>query len=290
MAGLKDLKSRLGSIKANKQITKAMQLVSTAKMRNAVKKQQEVKDYFLTILTSTHAIIQNLGNEKSPWLEANRNGKKGYILLTTDMGLCGGFNQNIVKEFLHSIKNEIKEDLYLIVFGKKGVEKLKFAGYNIDVSYINVMDASNSGLAERVANVISEKYLNEEIRSVEIIYTNFINALESEVRKIELLPLNIGNHSGEFEEKTISGTTLVEPDIHSVLESLVEQYLVGILYSTFINSIAAEQTARRNSMENATKNADELAGELTKVINRERQAKITQEISEIVSGSESLKK
>lgn len=290
MAGLKDLKSRLNSIKANKQITKAMQLVSTAKMRTAVKKQQEVKDYFLTILTSTHSIIQNLGNEKSPWLETNRKGKKAYILLTTDMGLCGGFNQNIVKEFLTTIEDEIKEDLYLIVFGKKGVEKLKFAGFNIDVAYVNVMDASNSGLAERVANVISQKYLDEEISSVKIIYTNFINALESEVRKIDLLPLNIKNHEGEFEKKSISGMTLVEPDIHAVLESLVEQYLVGILYSTFINSIAAEQTARRNSMENATKNADELAGELTKVINRERQARITQEISEIVSGSESLKK
>lgn len=289
MAGIKDLKDRLNSVKANKQITKAMQLVSTAKMRSAVKKQQEVTEYFNTILTSTHAIMQNLGSEKSPWLENSTVGKKGYVLLTSDMGLCGGFNQNIIKEFLNTSKDTIKEDIYLFVFGKKGVEKLKFAGYNIDIKYINIMDASNSGHAQRVAGVIAEKFLAKEIRSVEVIYTHFINALESEVRVINLLPLNMSNHEGEFETKAISGTTLIEPDIQAVLESLVEQYLVGILYSTFINSIASEQTARRNSMENATKNADELADELTKVVNRERQAKITQEISEIVSGSESLK-
>lgn len=290
MAGLKDLKNRLGSIKANKQITKAMQLVSTAKMRSAVKKQQEVTEYFTTILESTNAMIKNLGNEKSPWLENNRKGKKGYILLTTDMGLCGGFNQNIVKEFMNQTKDMNKDDIFLIVFGKKGVDKLTFSGFDIDVKYINIMDASNSGHAQRVADVVANKFLDEEISSLEVIYTHFINALESDVRTIDLLPLNLQKHEDDFENKEIGGSTLVEPDVASVLDSLVEQYLVGVLYSTFINSIASEQTARRNSMENATKNATELADELTKVINRERQAKITQEISEIVSGSESLKK
>ena len=288
MSGLKDLKTRLNSINTNKQITKAMQLVSTAKMKKAVKDQSNVEDYFSTIVESTHRIAARLNGEKSPWLDSGRRGKKGYVILSSDMGLCGGFNQTILKSFLEKVTDTNQDDLFLIVFGKKGVEKLEYNGFNIDIKYVNVMDASNSGLSERVADIIKTSFLSEKFRSIEVIYTHFINALESEVRNIDLLPIKLDEQ--KVMEFTSNQATLIEPNIHDVLDSLVEQYIVGVLYSTFINSIASEQTARRNSMENATKNADELSADLEKIINRERQAKITQEISEIVSGSESLKK
>lgn len=286
MAGLKDLKTRLSSVKANKQITQAMQLVSTAKMKKSVEKQQAVQEYFDAILDSTHRIIAKLGNEKNLFLDNNRKGKKAFVVLSSDMGLCGGYNSNVIKYATKKIE-ETKEDVTLIVFGKKGVEKLTYSGFDITLKYVNVLDLKDSGLSQRVAMKLIEMYVEEEISQVEIIYTHFINALESEVRDIKLLPLSIDQK--EVEKYNTSTTMLVEPDANSVLNSLVEQYLVGILYSTFINAIASEQTSRRNSMENATKNADELTAELEKVINRERQAKITQEISEIVSGSESLK-
>jgi len=288
MAGLKDLKNRLNSINTNKQITKAMQLVSTAKMKNAVRDQSNVEDYFSTIVESTHRIAARLNGEKSHWLSTNNSNKKGYVILTSDMGLCGGYNQSIIKDFLSRLDGQNNEDLYLIVFGKKGVDKLVYNGFNIDIKYVNVMDASNSGLSQRVADVIKEGFINGEFKSIEVIYTHFINALESEVRSVDLLPIKLDDK--KLTEFKSSQATLIEPNIHDVLESLVEQYIVGVLYSTFINAIASEQTARRNSMENATKNAEELSSDLLKVINRERQAKITQEISEIVSGSESLKK
>lgn len=280
----RDIKRRIRGISNTKQITKAMELVSSAKLRKAREKLDRTKPYFNTVYESINEILAATENIKHPYLEAREVKKSLYVVVTADRGLAGGYNSNIIR----LVENEIRDNsdnALLIVIGSKGRDYFVRRGYNVVNEFVGISEEPCFSDAREIGEKVMKLYEDKEVDEVKLAYTKFITTISQDAVLMKLLPND--NIKGEKTNKL--SVVEYEPSPEDVLSYLIPKYIESTIYGALIESSSSEQGARRTSMESATDNAEDMIDELTLSFNRARQAAITSELSEIVAGAEALK-
>ena len=279
MAGMNDIKARIKSVEGTMQITKAMELVATSKLRRAKETVERTRPFYQVLGSAIDDIISLSSPETElPWFNKNSSNKTLFIVLAGDRGLAGGYNTNIFR--LVEKLSADKEAIWLPI-GKKAVEYAKHRNYNILTD--SFADAADQGVGSilSLGKVVTNGFANGEYGEVVLVFTEFVSMMTQRPVYENLLPLqrNEASKPRDFE-------TDCNPDV--MLDAIVPQYIGGVLYSALCESLASESGARRMAMNSANKNAEEIIGTLMLHYNRVRQAAITQEITEIVSGAEAL--
>jgi len=281
---MRDIKMRIRSVSSTKQITKAMELVSSAKLRKARLKLERTRPYSETIIRSIQEILASSTGIRHPFLVKREVKNTAYIVLTGDRGLAGGYNSNVIKLAESQITD--KEHAIILAVGTKGRDYFKRREYKIAGEYLHISEEPQFIDAQHIGKKVVEMYNNLEIDEVNLVYTRFKSTISQEPKVIKLLPAE-GMEKGE--EKKPSALIEYEPSPEEVLDYLIPKYIESAIYGALIESSASEQGARRTAMESATDNAEEMIDELGLLYNRARQSSITQEITEIVGGVEALK-
>ena len=276
-ASSKEIKTRIRSMKSTRQITKAMEMVATSKLRRAQAQMLSARPYFETLYQTVQEIATGNDEISSPYLTQQSSGKALFIVIAGDRGLAGGYNSNILKLCMAEMKDK---DALVTPIGKKATEFFK--NKKVDLFLESDMEAEDLSPSHcfSIAKQVCKAYVAGQIQQVFIGYTNFVSVLSQTPALLPLLPLTrAGSSTGH------STDIVYEPDSASVLDRIVPEYVGGILYGALCESRAAEQAARRTAMDSATQNADDMIAELNLKYNQARQAAITQEITEIVAGS-----
>lgn len=280
MAGVstKEIKSRIRSMESTRQITRAMEMVASAKLRKAQNQALSCRPYFETLYATLWDIVASGEDFSSSYLSRKPGKKAAYVVISGDRGLAGGYNSNVLKLYLsHSADSEA----VVLPIGKKGGDYFK--SHNIPTLTDNHALAEDVAMGDcfSVAKQLCKGFLSGKFDSVYVVYTKFRSVLSQEPQCLQLLPLQ-KNADGQ---KGSTQGMLYEPDSETVFEAIVPEYLGGVLYGALCESRASEQAARRTAMDAATQNAQEMIDGLNLQFNRARQAAITQEITEIVAGS-----
>lgn len=278
---MKEIKTRIKSVESTKQITKAMELVSSSKFRKAKERAESARPYFNTLYNTVQDIAKNTSNSRNVFLKERKVNNVCYIVIAGDRGLAGGYNSNILKAVIAHNKLGTGK---VITVGKKAKESLSKRGYEV-IDYIESVEKCVYEDANRVAQAAMEAYKNGEVDEVNLVYTEFISALSQEPKIVKLLPVTIDNTNTEKEVKKGKAAVQYLPSADAVLGYILPKYVSGSVYGAIAESFASEQAARRTAMESATDNANEMISKLELVYNRARQAAVTQEISEIVGGA-----
>ncbi len=273
MDSMKSIKSRIKSVENTRQITKAMELVATSKMRHAKERIERTKPYF-DILRDTLDNISSSNNDFSSPFTVQKDGKCCFIVIAGDRGLAGGYNNNLFKSV------NANEDDIIFPIGKKAVEHFKnYELLSTDYSVTENVDISD---CHDIGKILAKAFLEGKFTSLKIFYTGFINVLTQKPSSEDILPI-ISRKKTDFKKLD---QIIYEPSSESVFEHIIPQYIAGVIYGGVCHSLASELSARRNAMQSATENADEMIESLNLKFNRARQASITQEITEIVAGAE----
>ena len=282
---MKEIKTRIKSVESTKQITKAMELVSSSKFRKAKERAESARPYFNTLYNTVQDIAKNTSHSRNVFLKERKVNNVCYIVIAGDRGLAGGYNSNILKAVIAHNKLGTGK---VITVGKKAKESLSKRGYEV-IDYIESVEKCVYEDANRVAQTAMEAYKNGEVDEVNLVYTEFISALSQEPKIVKLLPVTIDNTNTEKEVKKGKAAVQYLPSADAVLGYVLPKYVSGSVYRAIAESLASEQAARRTAMESATDNANEMISKLELVYNRARQAAVTQEISEIVGGAAAAK-
>ena len=282
MAGVstKEIKNRIRSMESTKQITKAMEMVAASKLRRAQTQVAHSRPYFEILYDVIRDIVQNNTETALPYLQSECKGEKktAYIVIAGDRGLAGGYNSNILKKCYEEMDGE---NVCVLPIGKKAQDffRARKTPFITD-AYHEAEDVSVSDCFT-VAKMMCKAFREGEYSQVRIGYTEFVSVLSQVPKTLPLLPLE----NLQAGEKQSAQDMLYEPGSEEVFESIVPEYLGGVLYGALCECRAAEQAARRTAMDSATQNADDMIAELSLKFNQARQAAITQEITEIVAGS-----
>ena len=284
---MRDIKRRIKSVSSTEHITNAMKLVSAGKLRKA-KAIFEKTNANLHYITQTIAeIFHNSQDIPQEYLAGNREIKTTcYIVVTSGRGLCGGFNSAILKEAQREIDTDWEEPV-IYAIGSKGKEYFEKRGYKICGDYLAPPENISFLETREMSKPIIEMYDKGEIDEVVLIYTSFISSMQQEVNNVVLLPFEVEEDSEDV--ITTNKQVEYEPSVEAVFNYLVPKYVEMMIYSAVVESATCEHAARRNAMENATDNAREMLDQLSLYYNRARQSAITDEIIEIVAGSEAQK-
>ena len=275
------LRSRIKSVNSTRKITKAMEMIANAKLFRLRNKMESNRIYAKKLEGTVKDIVQNTIELDNPLLVPNGVNKKFVIVFCSDLGLCGGYNQNVLKK----IKEVVNKDDLVYLVGSSLNSALKEAGYEPENKEIIHTDTLSFQDLKEIVETGVEKYLNKEVGGVDIIYTQFINTMTFETEVDTLLPFSVKKEKKEEHEQI---ETLFEPDPAIILDYLVPLMISNVAYSDWMESAVSEQGSRRMAMKTATDNADELSEELLLEYNKARQAAITQEITEIVGGSSAV--
>lgn len=275
------LRSRIKSVNSTRKITKAMEMIANAKLFRLRNKMESNRIYAKKLEGTVKDIVQNTIELDNPLLISNGVNKKFVIVFCSDLGLCGGYNQNVLKK----IKEVVNKDDLVYLVGSSLNSALKEAGYEPENKEIIHTDTLSFQDLKEIVEIGVEKYLNKEVGGVDIIYTQFINTMTFEAEVDTLLPFSLEKEKKEEHEQI---ETLFEPDPATILDYLVPLMISNVAYSDWMESAVSEQGSRRMAMKTATDNADELSEELLLEYNKARQAAITQEITEIVGGSSAV--
>ncbi len=280
----RDIKRRIKGITSTKQITRAMEMVSSAKLRKAREQLERSRPYYLTVLDNIQSVLASANNIRHPFLEKRQVKNSLYIILAADRGLAGGYNANIFKLTESEIKND-KDKASLIVVGVRAREYFKRRGYNIVDSFVGINEVPSFSDAQKIAKPALEMFLNKEVDEINLVFTKFVGTLSYEPTVMKILP------SEDVSKKKEGANVLVEfePSPEEVLDHLIPEYIRSTIFGALIESASSEQASRRFAMGAATENAEEMIDDLQLNYNRARQAAITMELSEIVTGAEALK-
>ena len=282
MASLKDLRNKIKSIKSIQQVTNAMKMVAAAKLRKSQEDMEKARPYTNSIEEMINHLIPDIDRSLLSILETREVKKKLFIVISADRGMAGAFNSNIIKKTEQKVLEFGNDDSLLICIGKKSHDYFKRRDFNIIKSYRdfwNTLDVSDD---LSMGDMIVEKYLSKEIDSVEVIYNEFISVASQKIICKTFLPITYDHNEKE------SCDLLYEPSKAQVVKTLVPKHLNVQLWQFLLESNASEQAARMVAMENATDNAGEMISDLSIEYNKARQAAITTEIIEIVSGANAL--
>ena len=295
MASLKDLRNRIASVKSTQKITKAMQMVSAAKLRRAQEAAEAARPYAGRMA----AVMANLSNSMagnpgaSPLLVGTGRDETHLLLvMTADRGLCGGFNTNIARLARTRI-NELQRDgktVKIVCIGKKGFDQLKrqFAGLIVETVELKTEKSLNGAVAGRIADKITHMFEGGEFDVCEIIASEFVSVISQKPYAKVLIPALDAIDEGAERPDTAGAIYEAEPDEETILNVLLPRYVTTVILSTLLENSAGEMGARMAAMDNATRNAGELIDKLNLIYNRTRQAQITTELTEIISGAEAL--
>ncbi|OON97766.1 MAG: ATP synthase F1 subunit gamma [Epulopiscium sp. Nele67-Bin005] len=287
MASLQDIKGRMKSINSTKQITNAMNLVATAKLTRSKELALKSRPFFTKMQETIHSIASNAGPVNMPLLKTNASTKKAYIVLASDRGLAGGYNSNICKLVMKDITN--KDDAQIIAVGKKARDNFNSRGYNITKEVLGISESPTHKDAKLIADYVIDIFGKGEVGEVYLAYTAFKTTIQQDPTMIRLLPLDLKQIEEEVGDNAEPKDLLLyEPSAEEVLGYVIPRYLADITFGGLVESAASEQGARMSAMDSATENAEEMITKLSIEYNRARQAAITQELTEIVSGAEAL--
>lgn len=277
-SNMKAIKNRMKSIKSTRQITKAMELVASSKMRKALERTERSKPYF-DILSETLDDIARGNRDFSSVFTREREGRACRIVIAGDRGLAGGYNHNLFKSL------DIKQSDIIFPIGKKVTEHFTDAETVTD----KYSQAGSIEISEchEIGRIIAEAYKKGDFTSVTLSYTSYKNMLVQEPKTINILPIRT-EQEPDAERSRRYRLTIYEPGAEAVFEQIVPGYIAGMIYGAVSESVASELSARRNAMESATDNADEMLDKLELEYNRVRQAQITRELTEIIAGAENL--
>ena len=282
-ANMKAVKLRIKSVQSTMQITKAMELVASSKLRKAKERAEVCRPYFETMHQTLVDIAQGNTDFSSVYARESQNEKRCYVLIAGDRGLAGGYNTNLFKCLEAASAGQ---DFVVLPIGKKAVEYSKRNGFAcVTESFGEIADISVADCFE-MANLLCGEFKKGEFGHIDLCYTRFVSMLSQQPSAIPVLPLN--DLTKEQDTKSIRNLILYEPDASEVFEAIVPEYLAGLIYGAVCESVASELAARRTAMEAATNNAEEMIEKLNLHYNRARQASITQEITEIVGGAEGV--
>lgn len=288
MASMKEIKRRRTSIQSTEQITKAMKLVSTVKLQKARAKAEQTKPYFTLMYDTISSILEQSDTINHKYLDIKTEGKKAIISITSNRGLAGGYNNNIIKLISSHFE---PEDSVIYAIGKKGKDGLERRGYPIEADYAEVINEPLYQDAKDITTELLYAYTSGEISEIYLAYTNFKNTVVHIPTLLKLLPIskediksNFKNTDIDVEEK-LRAPMNYSPNEEEVLDAIVPKYMASIIYGALLQAVAAENGARMTAMDNATNNARELIETLGLEYNRARQGAITQELTEIVAGA-----
>ena len=269
------IKNRIRSINATKKITSAMELLANVKLQKHRNLMSKNSEYALVLKNTLGNIVASNPDIENKFIVKRTSDRHLVFVFSSDLGLCGGYNSNMMKT-LESIRAD-----EIILVGTHQYSWLVNRGYNVINDMVS-SDSVNFNDLKRLANIAIEKYLNNEIGHIEVVYTKFINTVSFNSEVVELLPL------ADNDVKPSNVETLFEPDCDTILNNLVPMMVHNLLYSLLLETKTSEQASRRLAMENATDNATELNDKLVLAYNQARQSAITQEITEIIGGADAL--
>ena len=306
MASMRDIKRRKDSIQSTQQITKAMKLVSTVKLQRAKTRAENAKPYFEKTLETIQSILSKTEKVDHPYLVKNGSDKKGIIVITSNRGLAGGYNNNVVKQIPD--RGMTPQDTLIYGVGRKGIEYLARRNYEIAADDSDMINEPLFSDAARLGEKVLKAYSQGEIGEIYLAYTSFKNTVVHNPKLIRLLPvdtsqaedaLNMEPAGGGAETATPAPAETpapektapmnYEPEVEEALDLIVPRYINSVIYGAFMEAIASENGARMQAMDAATSNAEEMIDKLSLAYNRARQGAITQELTEIISGAEALK-
>lgn len=286
MASLKEIENRINSTTKTKQITKAMEMVSASKMSRAEENARSFVPYSEKIKEVVTHIAGNSSDAEHPMLEKREVKKTGYLVITSDRGLAGAFNSNILRSLHKTVQEKHKnsDEYTIIAIGRMGYDFCRKRGMPVTKSILGLSDQPNFADIKELASETVQLYSDEEIDELIIFYNHYVSAISQQVTQSKLLPIENMDQS----DSTVVSEYEYEPNEEQILEVLLPQYAESLIYGAILDSKASEHAARMTAMKSATDNADELIDDLTLSFNRARQAAITQEITEIIGGVAAL--
>ncbi|MFT8320428.1 MAG: ATP synthase F1 subunit gamma [Bacillus sp. (in: firmicutes)] len=285
MASLRDIKSRINSTKKTSQITKAMQMVYSAKMNRAVLNVKSFAPYMTKMEEVTHSVALGSSSAAHPMLQNRPVKKTGYIIISSERGLAGAYNSNVLRKLSQTIRerHQSKDEYAIIVIGRLGRDFLVKQGFNVVLDVIGIPDLPDFLDIKDVASKSVGMFADGTYDELNIYYSHYVSAIQQDVVEKKILPLT---------DLDSTATTLTsyefEPSAEEILDALLPQYAESLIYGALLDSKASEHSARMTAMKNSTDNAKEIIDNLSLVYNRARQAAITQEITEIVGGAAAL--
>ena len=288
MAVGREILTRIRSVQNTQKITKAMQMVSTSKMRKTQERMRQARPYADKIRLVMNHLAQTHSDHNIPMLRSNNDSKRvGFIVITSDKGLCGGLNANILKAFFNKVQecNQQGLESEIVCLGSKGLAACNRVGLNVIASAVGMGDTPKLAALLGPLTEIFQRYAKGQLDAIYLVYAGFINTMRQEPRLETLLPIGQGVLDEVSESKEYGWEYIYEPSPQQVLEYLIRRYLESVVYQALSENMAAEQAARMVAMKAATDNASNAIKELRLVYNKSRQAAITTELSEIVAGA-----
>jgi F-type H+-transporting ATPase subunit gamma len=285
MPSARDINRRIKSVTNTQQITKAMKMVSSVRLRRAQERALATAPFTEKIEGMLRRLSGALPGNDSPFFKERDVKRTCYIVIGADKGLAGAFSSNINKAIVSVLKDKKRDDSYLMITGRKPVEYLKHLHITPDFKWTGFSDKPQFSHAKRLADMVEKQFLAGDFDEVYLIYTKFKSALSQEVEMTKLLPIS---QAAVAEQKGPTEEYLFAPDAQQVLSTLLPQYINMVVYNGLLQSAASELGARMTAMTSATDNAGELIDKLTVNYNKVRQAGITNELTEIVSGANAL--
>ena len=288
MASMRDIKRRKVSIQSTQQITKAMKLVSTVKLQRAKSRAESSKTYFERMYETVTLMLGKSGNIDHPYLVTGASEKKAVIAITSNRGLAGGYNSNVVKLLTHS--SLPKEDVEVYAIGKKGRDALKRYGYEIKEDYPDVINEPIYSDAAAISEKILQSFADGEVGEIYLAYTAFKNTVSHVPTLLKLLPVDVNAVSTDVKTPSEEDRAPMnyEPEEEEALNLIIPKYVTSLIYGALVEAVASENGARMQAMDSATSNAEEMIDHLSLMYNRARQGSITQELTEIIGGAEAI--
>ncbi len=284
MQNLRDIRRRIKSVESTKQITKAMEMVSAAKLRRAQMRVESARPYSEKLIQ----ILQSLAGAADishPLFEKREVKNTAIVMMAGDRGLCGSFNQNVTRAGEISLAEHNPDDIQLVLVGKKLIDYFKRRRWNMRLTYTDFIGNMDLQRMIDIARDVVNLFLTGEVDSVKLIYTRFVSTTIYRVTVEDFLPIS----KPEGDEAGRSADYIFEPDSETIYADILPRFIQNRIYMSFAESLASEHGARMMAMSNATRNAKEMIDNLTLLRNKVRQASITSELLEIVGGAEALK-
>ena len=283
MANLKDISDRIKSVKSIQKVTKAMKMVAAAKMRRAQENMEKARPYNHRLVEIIQHLLPSVERSMLPLLEVREVKRIAYVVVTSDRGLAGSFNSSILRKAHNDIDEFGKQNVDIFCIGKKAKDYFKSRKYNIIASYSDFWSDLNFNQSMKIGSTIINHFLDLSVDEIRVTYNEFVNVATQTTVSEKLLPI-------ELNDDELSHTDfLYEPSKDKIVKSLIPRYLNAQVWKYLLESYASEQAARMVAMENATTNSEDMIKNLTLEFNKARQAAITTEMLEIVSGAEALK-
>lgn len=285
MASMSDIQRRKTSIQSTGQITKAMKLVATVKLQKARTNAENSKPYFDHMYEAVKNMLSRSGNLDHKYLKAGKSSKKAVIVITSNRGLAGGYNSNVVK-LLTNNPDFSNEQVVVYNVGRKGREVFVRKGYDIREDFSDVINEPMYEDAMEISKKVLSDFENEEFGELYIAYTVFKNTVSHIPSLIKLLPVSAEEEGMDEDEKLVLMN--YEPCAEEALDIIIPKYVSSLIYGALMESVASENGARMQAMDSATSNAEDMLADLSLLYNRARQSSITQELTEIIAGAEAI--